>query len=58
MQKIFIDELEDIIIILNKFNIIVYNNKVAIENFGADLEGKHIGSEIRIPELLDAIDHN
>ena len=56
MQKIFIDELEDIIIILNKFNIIVYNNKVAIENFGADLEGKHIGSEIRIPELLEAID--
>ncbi len=56
LQKIFIDELEDIIIILNKFNIIVYNNKVAIENFGADLEGKHIGSEIRIPELLEAID--
>ncbi len=44
LQKIFIDELEDIIIILNRFNIIVYNNKVAIENFGADLEGKHIGS--------------
>ncbi len=58
LQKIFIDELEDIIIILNKFNIIVYNNKVAIENFGADLEGKHIGSEIRIPELLEAIDQN
>jgi two-component system phosphate regulon sensor histidine kinase PhoR len=56
LQKIFIDELEDIIIILNRFNIIVYNNKVAIENFGADLEGKHIGSEIRIPELLEAID--
>jgi len=56
LQKIFIDELEDIIIILNRFNIIVYNNKVAIENFGTNLEGKHIGSEIRIPELLEAID--
>ena len=56
LQKIFIDELEDIIIILNRFNLIVYNNKAAIENFGTNLEGRHIGSEIRIPELLEAID--
>jgi two-component system phosphate regulon sensor histidine kinase PhoR len=58
LQELFINQLEDIIIILNKFNIITYSNKAAIENFGSNLEGKHIGSEIRIPELLDAIDQN
>ena len=58
LQELFINQLEDIIIILNKFNIITYNNKAAVENFGSNLEGKHIGSEIRIPELLDAIDNN
>ena len=58
LQELFINQLEDIIIILNKFNIITYSNKAAVENFGSNLEGKHIGSEIRIPELLDAIDEN
>jgi len=58
LQELFINQLEDIIIILNKFNIITYSNKAAVENFGSNLEGKHIGSEIRIPELLDAIDNN
>ncbi len=58
LQELFINQLEDIIIILNRFNIITYSNKAAVENFGSNLEGKHIGSEIRIPELLDAIDNN
>ncbi len=58
LQELFINQLEDIIIILNKFNIITYSNKAAVENFGSNIEGKHIGSEIRIPELLDAIDNN
>jgi two-component system, OmpR family, phosphate regulon sensor histidine kinase PhoR len=58
LQELFINQLEDIIIILNKFNIITYSNKAAVENFGSSIEGKHIGSEIRIPELLDAIDNN
>ena len=58
LQELFINQLEDIIIILNKFNIITYSNKAAVENFGSNLEGKHIGSQIRIPELLDAIDNN
>jgi len=58
VEGLFIDQFEDIIIILNKFNNIIYNNKAAVENFGINLEGKHIGSEIRIPELLEAIDQN
>ena len=58
LQELFINQVEDIIIILNKFNIITYSNKAAVENFGSNIEGKHIGSEIRIPELLDAIDNN
>jgi len=58
LQELFINQIEDIIIILNKFNIITYSNKAAVENFGSNIEGKHIGSEIRIPELLDAIDDN
>ena len=58
LQELFINQIEDIIIILNKFNIITYINKVGIENFGTNLEGNHIGGEIRIPDLLDAIDQN
>ncbi len=58
LQELFINQIEDIIIILNKFNIITYINKSGIENFGTNLEGNHIGGEIRIPDLLDAIDQN
>ena len=58
LQELFINQIEDIIIILNKFNIITYINKAGIENFGINLEGNHIGGEIRIPDLLDAIDQN
>jgi two-component system phosphate regulon sensor histidine kinase PhoR len=58
LQDLFINQIEDIIIILNKFNIVTYINKAGIENFGSNLEGNHIGSEIRIPDLLDAIDQN
>ena len=58
LQEFFINQIEDIIIILNKFNIITYINKSGIENFGTNLEGNHIGGEIRIPDLLDAIDQN
>jgi two-component system, OmpR family, phosphate regulon sensor histidine kinase PhoR len=58
LQELFINQIEDIIIILNKFNIITYINKAGIENFGTNFEGNHIGGEIRIPDLLDAIDQN
>jgi two-component system phosphate regulon sensor histidine kinase PhoR len=58
LQELFINQIEDIIIILNKFNFITYINKAGIENFGTNLEGNHIGGEIRIPDLLDAIDQN
>ena len=58
LEKIFIDKIEDIVIILSKFNIIVYANKAAINNFGSNLEGKHITASIRISELLDQIDQH
>ena len=58
LEKIFIDKIEDIVIILSKFNIIVYANKAAINNFGSNLEGHHITASIRISELLDQIDQH
>ena len=58
LEKIFIDKIEDIVIILSKFNIIVYANKAAINNFGSNLEGSHITASIRISELLDQIDQH
>ncbi len=42
LERLFIDKIEDIIIILNKFNVIIYANKSASNNFGEKLEGKHI----------------
>ncbi|NDC18534.1 MAG: hypothetical protein EBZ90_04335, partial [Proteobacteria bacterium] len=46
------------IIILNKFNVIIYANKSATNNFGDKLEGKHINVAVRISELLDQIDQH
>jgi two-component system phosphate regulon sensor histidine kinase PhoR len=57
-QELFINQLDDIIIILNKFNIITFANISALNFFGNKLLGQNIGSEIRIADLLDAIDHN
>ena len=37
LQELFINQIEDIIIILNKFNIITYINKAGIENFGTNV---------------------
>jgi two-component system phosphate regulon sensor histidine kinase PhoR len=58
LQEIFINQLEDVIIILNKFNIIVFANISALNFFGNNLLSQNIGSQIRIPDLLDAIDQN
>jgi len=58
LQELFINQLEDIIIILNKFNIIIFANISAINFFGNKLLGQNIGSQIRFPDLLDAIDQN
>ena len=58
LERLFIDKIEDVIIILNKFNIIIYANKSATNNFGDKLEGKHISVAVRISELLDQIDQH
>jgi len=58
LQELFINQLEDIIIILNKFNIIIFANISAINFLGNKLLGQNIGSQIRFPDLLDSIDQN
>ena len=58
LLEIFINQLEDVIIILNKFNIIIFANISALNFFGNKLLSQNIGSQIRIPDLLDAIDQN
>ncbi|NCU49933.1 MAG: hypothetical protein EBX00_03575, partial [Candidatus Fonsibacter ubiquis] len=58
LERLFIDKIEDVIIILNKFNVIIYANKSATNNFGDKLEGKHINVAVRISELLDQIDQH
>ena len=58
LERLFIDKIEDVIIILNKFNVIIYANKSATNNFGDKLEGKHISVAVRISELLDQIDQH
>ena len=58
LERLFIDKIEDVIIILNKFNVIIYANKSATNNFSDKLEGKHINVAVRISELLDQIDQH
>jgi len=58
LQEFFVNHLQEIVIIINKFNIITFANSQALNFFGNKLLGQNIGSELRIPDLLDAIDHN
>jgi len=58
LQEFFVNHLQEIVIIINKFNIITFANSQALNYFGNKLLGQNIGSELRIPDLLDAIDHN
>jgi len=58
LQEFFVNHLQEIIIIINKFNIITFANIPALNFFGNKLLGQNIGSELRIPDLLDAIDQN
>ena len=58
LQEFFVNHLQEIVIIVNKFNIITFANIPALNFFGNKLIGQNIGSELRIPDLLDAIDYN
>ncbi len=58
LQEFFVNHLQEIVIIINKFNIITFANSQALNFFGNKLLGQNIGSVLRIPDLLDAIDHN
>ncbi len=58
LERLFIDKIEDGIIILNLFNVIIYANKSATNNFGEKLEGKNISAAVRISDLLDKIDQH
>ena len=52
----FLNEINDPIIILDKYKIINYLNKEGIKKFGNQAFGKHIASIIRVPDLLQSID--
>ena len=58
LERLFIDKIEDGIIILNLFNVIIYANKSATNNFGEKLEGKNISAAVGISDLLDKIDQH
>ena len=58
LQEFFVNHLQEIVIIINKFNIITFANSQGLNFFGNKLLGQNIGSVLRIPDLLDAIDHN
>jgi len=58
LQEFFVNHLQEIVIIINKFNIITFANTPAQNFFGNKLIGQNVGSELRIPDLLDAIDQN
>ena len=52
----FLNEINDPIILLDKYKIINYINKEGIKKFGNQALGKHIASIIRVPDLLQSID--
>lgn len=52
----FLNEINDPIILLDKYKTINYINKEGIKKFGNQAFGKHIASIIRVPDLLQSID--
>jgi two-component system phosphate regulon sensor histidine kinase PhoR len=52
----FLNEINDPIILLDKYKTINYINKEGIKKFGNQALGKHIASIIRVPDLLQSID--
>ena len=56
LQKNYIDQIDDLIIVINSFNIITFANMAAKTFYSSNIIGKNIISLIRIPELTDKID--
>jgi len=56
LQKNYIDEIEDLILIVNSFNIVSFANKAAQAFYSPNIVGRNIISLIRIPDLTDKID--
>ena len=50
------DELDDYLIVVDKYKNIQHLNRSAEKNFGKNLKGKHIATLMRVPELLQNID--
>lgn len=55
-KKFVLDQLDDQLIVLDKFNLIVYVNNSAINRFGNNLLNKNISSVIRNSNLINTID--
>jgi two-component system, OmpR family, phosphate regulon sensor histidine kinase PhoR len=56
LVKNTLDEFLDQVLIVNKFKEIVFLNKNAALRFGENLEGKHLASILRAPEILESFD--
>ena len=56
-KMIFLDEMMDQVIILDKFKNIFFANKSAVAGFGNDIIGKNISLILRDANLLESIDH-
>lgn len=50
------DEVDDYLIVVDKYKNIQHLNRSAEKNFGKNLKGKHIATLMRVPELLQNID--
>ncbi len=55
-KMIFLDEMMDQVIILDKFKNVFFANKSAVAGFGNDIIGKNISLILRDANLLESID--
>lgn len=54
--QLILNQIPDLILVINKFKEVIYSNDSSMLRFGQDIEGRHLASVLRSPEILENVD--
>ena len=55
-NQLILNQIPDLILVINKFKEVIYSNDSSMLRFGQDIEGRHLASVLRSPEILETVD--
>ena len=55
-NQLILNQIPDLILVINKFKEVIYSNDSSMLRFGQDIEGRHLASVLRSPEILENVD--